>query len=168
MQNHPIIRLIEQSNYLPQIPKAFGEVLSMLLEPNEFSIDECIEKLYSLPELESNLIQVLNLYSKLNREIVSLKDAVLYLGAKNTRMIAIAYITRLLLSDRNGRSEIFDRKKYWKHCIGTSIASYMVAAETGLCDKEKMFTYGLIHDIGITVLDICLPNHLDDIYTRQL
>ncbi len=168
MQNHPIIRLIQQSNYLPQIPKAFGEVLSMLLEPNEFSIDECIEKLYSLPELESNLIQVLNFYSKLNREIVSLKDAVLYLGAKNTRMIAIAYITRLVLSDRNGRSEIFDRKKYWKHCIGTSIASYMIAAETGLCDEEKMFTYGLIHDIGITVLDICLPNHLDDIYTRQL
>jgi len=169
MQNHPIIqRIIQQSNYLPPIPKAFGEILSMLLEPEEFSIDECIERLYRLPELESRLIQVLNYHSRLNREIVCLKDAVLYLGAKNTRMIAIAYITRLLLPDRSGRSSIFDRKKYWMHCIGTSIASYMIADKTGLCDKEKIFTYGLIHDIGTTVLDICLPDHLDSVYTKQL
>jgi putative nucleotidyltransferase with HDIG domain len=168
MQSHPTIKLIQQSNCLPKIPKAFGETLSMLLEPCEFNIDECIEKLSRFPKLESTLIQVLNYNSKLNREILTLKDAVLYLGAKNTRMIAIAYITRLLLPSRSGRSKIFDNKKYWKHCIGTSIASYMIAAETGLCDKEKIFTYGLIHDIGITVLDICLPNHLDDIYTMQL
>lgn len=31
-----------------------------------------------------------------------------------------------------------------------------------------MFTYGLIHDIGVTVLDICLPEHLDKIHTLQL
>ncbi len=168
MQSHPTIKLIQQSNCLPKIPKAFGETLSMLLEPCEFNIDECIEKLSSLPKLESTLIQIINYNAKLNREILTLKDAVLYLGAKNTRMIAIAYITRLLLPSRKGMSKIFDNKKYWKHCIGTSVASYMIADETGLCDKEKIFTYGLIHDIGISVLDICLPNHLDNIYTMQL
>jgi putative nucleotidyltransferase with HDIG domain len=168
MQNHPIIKLIQESNYLPKIPKAFGEILSMLLEPCEFIIDECIEKLSSLPKLESTLIQALNYKSKLNREILTLKDAVLYLGAKNTRMIAIAYITGLLLPNRDGRAKIFDNNKYWKHCIGTSIASYMIAEKTGLCDKERIFTYGLIHDIGVTVLNICLPDYLDDIYTMQL
>lgn len=168
MQNHPIIKQIQQSNYLPKIPKAFGETLSMLLEPCEFNMDECIEKLSKLPKLESTLIQALNHYAKLNREILTLKDAVLYLGAKNTRMIAIAYITRLLLPRRMGRAKIFDNKKYWKHCIASSVASYMIAAETGLCDKEKIFTYGLIHDIGVSVLDICLPEHLDRICTMQL
>jgi len=151
MQDHPVIKLIQQSNYLPEIPREFGETLCMLLEPCEFFIDECIGKLSRIPNLELTLIQALNYNSKLGREIVDLKDAVLYLGAKNTRMIAIVYITRLLLPSRNGRAKIFDKKKYWKHCIGTSIASYMIAAETGLCDKEKIFTYGLIHDIGTTV-----------------
>ncbi|HHW00255.1 MAG TPA: HDOD domain-containing protein [Clostridiaceae bacterium] len=168
MQNHPIIKLIQESNYLPKIPKAFGNTLNMLLEPYEFNIDKCIEKISSLPELESTLIQALNYNTKLNRKFLSLKDAVLYLGAKNTRMIAIAYITRLLLPSRMGRSKAFDHIKYWKHCIGTSIASYMIAAETGLSDKEKIFTYGLIHDIGTTVLDICLPEQLDKIYSTQL
>ncbi len=74
----------------------------------------------------------------------------------------------MLLPNRKGRSRIFDHKKYWKHCVGTSIASYMIAEETGLCDKEKIFIYGLIHDVGITVLDICLPDHLDNVYKMQL
>lgn len=93
MLNHPTIKLIEESNYLPQIPKAFGETLSMLLEPTEFNIDECIRKLSSIPKLEKALIQILNFNTTLNREIIALKDAVLYLGAKNTRMISIAFIT---------------------------------------------------------------------------
>lgn len=167
MQNHIIIKQIKESGYLPQIPKDFGEVLNMLLEPCEFNMDECIEKLSKIPELESTLIQVLNYTSRLNREIVTLKDAVLYLGAKNTRMIAIAFITKLLLPNNSGRAKIFNNKTYWKHCVGTSIASYMLADKTGLCDKDKIFTYGLIHDIGVTVLDICLPDHLDRIYTMK-
>lgn len=168
MQNHPTIKLIQQSKHLPRIPTEFGETLNMLLEPFEFDMDECIEKISSFSGLESTLIQVLNYYSKLKREIITLKDAVLYLGAKNTRMIAVAYITRLLLPNRSGRAKVFNNKTYWKHCIGTSIASYMIAEESGLCDKDKMFTYGLIHDIGITVLDVCLPDHLDKVHTMQL
>lgn len=168
MQNHPIIKQIQDSEYLPKIPKTFGETLDMLLSPCEFNIDECIDKLSNIPELESSLLKILNCNSKLNREILTLKDAVLYLGAKNTRMIAIACITKLLLPNKKGRAKLFNNKTYWKHCIGTSIASYMIAADCNLCDKEKIFTYGLIHDIGITVLDICLPEQLDKIHTMQL
>ena len=168
MQNHPIIKQIKQSNILPQIPKAFGDTLHMLMNPYGFDINQCIERLSSLPKLESTIIQFLNYNSRLNRKFVTLKDAILYLGAKNTRMIAIAYITRLLLPGSSGRTRIFDNEKFWKHCIGTSISSYMIAEATGLCDKERIFTYGLIHDIGVTVLDICLPEHLDKIYTMQL
>lgn len=168
MQNHPIIKKIQQSNYLPEIPKVFGETLNMLLEPCEYDMEEFIGNISGLPRLESTLIQALNYSTKLNRKFLTLKDAVLYLGAKNTKMIVIAYITGLLLPNRNGRAKVFDNMKYWKHCIGTAIASYMIAGRTGLCDKEKIFTYGLIHDIGITVLDICLPDHLDEIYTMYL
>jgi len=168
MNNHPTIKKIQQSGYLPAIPKEFGETLNMLLDTYEYDIDELVEKLSSLPNLESTLIQALNYSTKLNRRFLTLRDAVLYLGAKNARMIAIAYITGLMLPNRKGRSRKFDNLKYWKHCLGTSIASYLISEKTGLCDKEKMFTYGLIHDIGITVLNICLPDLLDEIYTMHL
>lgn len=169
MDNHPTIKLIQQSGYLPDIPKEFGETLNMLLEPYDYDIDEFVEKLSTLPNLESTLIQALNYSTKLNRKFLTLKDAILYLGAKNARMIAIAYITGLmLLPNRNGRARKFDNIKYWKHCISTAIVSYNIAEKTGLCDKEKMFTYGLIHDIGVTVLNICLPDLLDNVYEMHI
>lgn len=167
MENYKIIQLIKNSNHLPEVPKSFGEILNMLFDPCNYNMDVCIEKFSHHPQLEKVLIQVLNDHSKLKREIVSIKDAVVYLGAKNVRIIAIAYIIRLLLPDRTGRAQIFDHNIYMKHCIGTSIASSMIAEKTGLCDKDKMFVYGLIHDIGIIVLDVCLPESLDKIYDLQ-
>ncbi|NLK97649.1 HDOD domain-containing protein [Defluviitalea saccharophila] len=167
MENHKIIQQIKASNDLPEVPKSFGEILKMLLDPCNFDMDACIEKFSYHPQLENALIQVLNDHSKLKREIVSIKDAVVYLGAKNARIIAIAYVTRLLLPYRKGKTQIFDHNIYLKHCIGTSIASSMIAEKTGLCDKDKMFIYGLIHDIGVIVLDVCFPEYLDKIYELQ-
>lgn len=168
MDEHKIISLIKASGHLPQIPKDFGEILKMLLEPVEYNIDQCVENFSRFPQLEVALIQVLNYNSKLNREIKTVKDAINYLGAKNAKIIAISYVTRLLLPDNKGRAKLFKNNQYWKHCIGTSLAAYMITDETKLCNKDKMFTYGLIHDIGITVLDICLPDYLDKIYELQL
>lgn len=164
MEQHNIINLIKNSGNLPQIPQDFGEILKMLLEPIEYDLNQCVENFLRFPQLEALLIQVLNYNAKFNREIRTIKDAINYLGAKKTKIITIAYITRLLLPDNKGRAKLFNNKKYWKHCLGTSIAAYMIADETKLSDKDKMFTYGLIHDIGVTVLDICLPDYLDRIY----
>ena len=105
MQNHPIIKLIQKSNFFPKIPKAFGDALHMLMNPYGFDINQCIERLSTLPKLESAIIQVLNYNTKIKRRFLTLKDAVLYLGAINLRMIAIAYITRLLLPGSSGRTK---------------------------------------------------------------
>ncbi|HHT97537.1 MAG TPA: HDOD domain-containing protein [Clostridiales bacterium] len=168
MDEYKIIKQIKESGNLPDIPKDFGEILKMLLEPFEYDINQCAENFLRLPLLETMLLQALNYNSKLNREIKTIKEALILLGTKNTKIIAISYITRLMLPDSKGRAKLFNNKKYWRHCIGTSIAAYMIADETGLCDKDKMFTLGLIHDIGITALDICLPDYLDKIHALQL
>lgn len=168
MSEHKIIGMIKDSGLLPHIPQEFGEILNMLLEPIEYDIDSCVDRFSRFPQLEKILIKVLNYNFDLSREIRTIKDAINYLGAKNAKVILISYVTRLLLPDAKGRTRIFDNKRYWKHCLGTSIAAYMIAEETGLSDKDKMFTYGLIHDIGVTVLDICLPDYLDRIHEMQL
>lgn len=168
MDDSKIIKLIKESGHLPQIPKDFGEILKMLMEPSEYDLEQCVENFTRFPQLENILIQVINYNSQLNRKIYTIKEAINYLGAKNARAIAIAYVTRLLLSDKNGRTIHFSNKRYWKHCLGTAMAASLIAKESELSDSDKMFTYGLIHDIGITILDICLPDYLDRIHEMQL
>lgn len=167
MDEHEIISLIKASGQLPRIPKEFGEILNMLLQPYDYDIDQCVENFSRLPQLETIFIRVIK-YMKVNRKVSTLKDAITYIGATKAKIIAIAYITRLLLPDNMGKAKVFDNKRYWKHCIGTSFAAYMIAEKTNLGDKDKLFTFGLIHDIGVTVLDICLPDYLDNIHQLQL
>ncbi len=168
MEEHKIIRLIKESEHLPHIPREFGDILRMLLAPVEYDIDQCVENFSRFPKLGEFLIQIVNLNSNFKRQIFSVKEAINYLGASNAKIIAIAYVTRLMLPDRNGKAQLFDNKIYWKHCIGTSIAAYMIADETNFCSRDKMFTYGLIHDIGITTLDVCLPEYLDKVFQLQM
>ncbi len=164
MEEHKIICMIKESEHLPQIPKEFGDVLRMLMAPVDYNIDQCVENFSRFPKLGEFLIEIVNFNTDFYRKINSLKEAINYLGATNAKIIAIAYVTRLMLPDRFGKAKLFDNKIYWKHCIGTSIAAYLISEETNISNKDKMFTYGLIHDIGISALDVCLPDYLDKVF----
>ena len=167
LQDNKVILQIKESGHLPIIPKAFGEILDMLLDPYEYDLDECVDKFMKYPQLEQIMIHSLDYNSNLNRKILTIKDAITYLGARNAKIVAISYITNLLVPIEKGRAKIFNNKKYWKHCLGTSIAAYKIAEKSNLSDKDKMFIYGLVHDIGVTVLDICLPDEMDQIHQLQ-
>lgn len=167
LHDNKVISQIKESGHLPIIPKAFGEILDMLLDPYEYDLDECVDKFMKYPQLEQIMIHSLDYNSNLNRKILTIKDAITYLGARNAKIVAISYITNLLVPIEKGRAKIFNNKKYWKHCLGTSIAAYKIAEKSNLSDKDKMFIYGLVHDIGVTVLDICLPDEMDQIHQLQ-
>lgn len=163
MEQHNIIKMIRESEMLPIIPKEFGTILEMFTKPVDYNLDQCVEYFSRYPELETVLIQELNYDPRLNKKIRTIREAINFLGAKRASLIIIAYVTRLLVPNKFGKTKFFDKKLYWKHCLATSLAAYMISNETKLSDKDLMFTYGLIHDIGVTVLDICLPEYLDTI-----
>jgi HD-like signal output (HDOD) protein len=111
MEQHVILNRIKESGSLPEIPKYFGEILKMLLEPVEYDIDECVERFSHYPQLGDALIKILNYNVKLQRKIDNVKDAINYLGAKKARMIAVAYITRVVLPEKDSKDKQVNIKK---------------------------------------------------------
>lgn len=164
MVEHNIIKLIKASGRLPKMSKDFGEILKMLQDPNDYDMDTCAQYFTRFPQLGDALLKALKYKVKFKHTINTVKEALGYLGARNAKNIAISYMARLLLPDSQGRATFFDNKKYWKHVIGTAAAAYLIAEKSGISDKHKLFSYGLIHDIGVTVLDICLPDYLDKVH----
>ncbi|NLI90480.1 MAG: HDOD domain-containing protein [Epulopiscium sp.] len=163
MTNHTIIQEIEASGRLPQIPEHFGTIFKMLFDPYKHDLSEYEEQFSNFPQLEENLLKVLNEVLNPKNKIRTAKDALNYLGVKNTKIISISYITKLLLAQKKPGTHLFDSDKYWKHCVGTAISAYLIAEETKLAADDRMFIHGLIHDIGVTVLEICLPDLLEKI-----
>lgn len=131
-----IYERIETSGRLPVIPPEISEILNLLLEPSEACMDDIAEKIAQCGHLDDMILKYLNLGNlNFTRSIDTVKEAIVYLGAQNIKSILIAFITKMLLSQGTGQSVVFSSSKYWKHCIGTSIACALICEKTQVADK---------------------------------
>lgn len=169
MHKDELFERIEKSGLLPTPSQEVSEILKILYSPLELDIDYLSEKIRGVGELNELIIKNLNTgYFRTKNEIHTIKEAVIYLGMETVQNLIIFFITRQLFTGRKkDKKRIFNMDHYYKHVLGTSIASTMLCDRLKIGDKYKLFSYGLIHDIGIAVLDTCVPEVLDEI-TQKL
>ncbi|WP_198135355.1 HDOD domain-containing protein [Alkaliphilus metalliredigens] len=167
MEKEELFQCLESCRMLPMPSKEISEILNILNNPLELDIDDLVEKVNKVDKLNDLMIQNLNTgYFRTNKEISTIKEAIIYLGMQTVQNLLIFFITIQLFSSVSEKEAVkrsFSMKHYFKHVLGTSLASSMLASELKIGDKYKLFSYGLIHDIGIAVLDTCVPEILDDV-----
>jgi len=168
MTGSKVYELIEKSPLLPHLPENICQTLTLLNNPIETDIDLLIEKVAQSDELINLMLKNINTgYFRLKREIKTIKEAVVYLGMKTVQNLLIFHIIQKLFPDGDEkRNRIFDMHMYWKHVLGTAVASCMVSERIKKGDKFKLFSYGLLHDIGLIIMDICLPDHTDKVIEK--
>lgn len=169
MGNNKILELLDNSQYLPDMPENLGEILDILRNPIGLNINILAKKVSQSKELNEFVLNNINTgYFQLHKKIESIKEAIIYLGMQTVQNLLIFSITLQLFHKTTGKgSRTFNMHHYWKHVLGTSVASSILSTQLNKGDKYKLFSYGLIHDIGIVVLDACLPDLIDEI-TKML
>jgi len=88
----------------------------------------------------------------MQREVTSVRQALLFLGISHLRSLVLSSVV-LDLFDREGSVGDFDRREFWKHSLAVGAAARALAVRTRCVDAEIAFTAGLIHDIGKVVED---------------
>lgn len=86
----------------------------------------------------------------LPRKVPSIDFAILVLGFDQIKQIVIA----LSLMDRfqNENAKFWNRKSFWIHSFITAFLAKNIAAEFGYPKTGEAFTSGLLHDLGISVI----------------
>lgn len=169
MNSSQIFEILEQSSFIPSLPDGVSEIFTVLNNPAITDIDELINQIYKYENLSDLLLKNINSgYFQLGRTINSLQESVVYLGLKNVQSLLIASITKEILPNSLGRAKKFKRDLYWKHSLGTAIAAEMICEQSNFSNRYNLFSYGLVHDIGIAILDKCLPEIVDEFYEHQL
>lgn len=171
MEKERVFELLENSEHLPKLSQNVSEILEMLKNPTGLDIDKLVQKVTQSNQLNDLMIKNLNSgYFQLNKKIATIKEAVVYLGMQTVQNLLIFFISRQLFSDmpRINKNRSFDMPRYWRHVIGTSVASCMLSSRIKQGDKYKLFSYGLIHDIGIALLDACLPELIDEVSKKLM
>ena len=167
MQNGEIYELIESACDLPSLPPHGREILEMVNAPDAFDLGALSRMVERDPGIASFFLRYAR--RSVTADFSTVREAILYLGAKSSRNVLVFFFTALFYTPAKGRERrTFDIWHYWLHVLATSIAAEEIAQLVDHEDAFRLFTYGLLHDMGILVLDFCQPGRMDEIHERTL
>lgn len=140
---------------LPTPDPIVQRIVSVASDPNA-SAKDLAQVIKLDASLTARILRLVNsAYYGLPRKIVALNEAIMILGFKTVRNIALSIFTYSSVV-KNKKSTI-DHYQLWKHFIGTAVGCELLAQMVGYPNKEELFISGLLHDIGKVALDYILP-----------
>ena len=156
--------VLDRLHQLPAVPMVVNEVLHSFRDESTGSA-ELAHKISFDQGLSARVLRVANSpFYGLQREVGSIQEAVMVLGFDSVRSLVLsAGFVRAFSGTENA---LFDRHEFWVRSF--RIATYTEALVSRIAgDKQLAFTAGMFHDIGLLVLDICIPEQFADILKQQ-
>lgn len=144
---------------LPSIPVVMMEAQKRLENPKTSAAD--LGKLISKDQgLVAKILAVANspLYG-LPRRVSTIEFAIVILGFDHIKNIVIAL--SMIEAFKNETDKNWDRKAYWTHSLMTASAAKRIADDLGYNKTGEAFTAGLLHDLGIAVIQRYFKNEFD-------
>ena len=137
--------MIRQVVNLPTIPETMTRVTALLDDP-DVELDEVAEVILTDQVMASRVIKIVNspMFRPMH-QIKSLKRALIYLGFRRIREIAL---TCSIIKTFEGKEGVFDVKTFWEHSFGVGIVSKIIAQRVRYPETEKAYICGIVHDIG--------------------
>ncbi len=89
------------------------------------------------------------------RRISNVREAVILLGMRTVRSVAIASAIIDALKVPEDRD--FDQDLFWAHSVCTGLAAEAIARETRVARPEDAFTAGVLHDVGKLAMILTEP-----------
>jgi len=101
--------------------------------------------------ITANILRICNsAYFGLRRPVDNVNDAIMHMGKKNVlRAVVAAGLTRYFRSTKG-----YDVKggDLWEHAVAVALMSQICAARISRPDDPRLFTAGVLHDIGKMVM----------------
>lgn len=141
---------------LPSMPLVMVEVSKMLTNPMTSAGD--LGRLIGKDQgLVAKILTVANspLFG-LPRRVSTVEFAIVILGFDQIKNIVIAL--SMIEAFQSSSDEYWNRDAYWRHSLITATAAKKIADELGYPRSGEAFTAGLLHDLGISVMQRYLNN----------
>ncbi|GBC91851.1 Ribonuclease Y [bacterium HR15] len=148
-QTEAILQKVKELAVLPQV---VHQVLELTNNPNANARD--LERVISIDQgMSARVLNTVNsAYYGLPRKIASIKDAVVLLGFKTIRNLAMTASMFDLFVGKTDRQNL-RRGKWWRHAIDTGLCARLIASQVDGVSPDEAYTAGLLHDIGKPLLD---------------
>ncbi|MCX5758832.1 MAG: HDOD domain-containing protein [Candidatus Hydrogenedentes bacterium] len=151
---------------LPTLPSIILE-LERLLHSESTGIAEVALVIEEDPGIAGGVLRVANsvmFYSSVSGTIVSVRDAIVRLGLKE---VSLVVSTAALIRTFNTMGPHLNPRRFWRHSLRTAVAGRTIArtaAAFGFYFEEEAYMAGLLHDLGLLILDQYFPDVYEQLY----
>jgi putative nucleotidyltransferase with HDIG domain len=140
---------------LPALPQAVLQALAMLRSDHP-RIDDCAARIAIDPALTARTLRLANsAFYGVSGRVATLQDAIHVLGIQTLAALLTTAAVLPRLGDRQRLGADYD--VFWRHALGTALASQALARLHGI-GADLAFTAGLLHDIGRLALATHFPD----------
>jgi len=155
--------LVEEIADVRPLPPIAAQVLQ-IAEGDHFSAHELAQAISSDPALTARVLKVANsAFYGFPRRITTVRDAVVLLGFRQIRAVALAACAiRALPAEEN-----IDAQQFWQQAITVGMLAEMLA-RTERAHQDTAFTAGVLHNIGRLALDQVRPAVFAQILERAV
>lgn len=156
-------KIIQDHKELSSLPQTLSEVLKVIQNENS-SAGDLGKVIGHDPALTVKILRIVNsAYYAPKQPITTLTQAVMALGTRAVSALALS----TSIYDMTGKWQTsLDRIKFWRHSLETAIASREIAKACRYQHSEEAFISGLLHDIGLLVLEKSFPDKFAYIWNQ--
>lgn len=145
---------LRKSGKLPS-PGGVAMRLIDLASRDDVTAGELSRALQGDPSLAGRVLKVANSASAGSRAVVSIADAVLRIGFRSVRQLAMGF--SLIERCSTGVCENFNYDRFWSRSLATAVAAERLGREVRTIPADECFTLGLMHDVGALALATAYP-----------
>ncbi len=139
--------IVKKIGSLPPLPAVAMKLIGLLNNP-ETKVSELVEIISKDQALTVDILKIVNSpFYGLRKEIVSISQAINYLGFMNLKSLLLALSTKKFMQSGDLKDVIL-----WKHSLATALFSKYIGEKIKVYNPEELFVTGLLHDIGKTVM----------------
>lgn len=153
MKNHDLFSIVAGVGDLATLPSTVIELLYLLKDPTVCASD-VVKVLERDPAMAANVLKLSNsAFYGARRKVSNVQDALVMLG--NRAVMTMAFATGMapvLRKDLEGYG--ITRERFWSHSVLSATSAAFAADRLGSGHfRCEAFTAGLVHDVGMLVID---------------
>lgn len=153
---------IARSDNLPVLSQVASSVMRMADDPNA-SPKNLAKVIEQDPAISAKVLRVANSAYYGASNIASIGMALNMLGLNTVRALVVGIAYQQMISGKP-QCKSFSKLAFWEHSLAVAVAARILAKMRMPSESEELYLAGLIHDVGMLVLERFAPEE----YSRTI
>jgi len=151
MDKTDVLKKLDLVENLPTLPVIVQQIQKLIENPNS-NMSQIALIITRDQSIAARVVRLVNsAFYGLGNKISSIQQAIMLLGLNTVKNLVIG-VSVVKTFEGAHNASIFDREKFWLHSFACATGARLIARKLGR-EPEDYFMAGLLHDIGILVLD---------------